>query len=60
VTAADDAVFGDFDPDDAYDREPPDPEQVAAFRRRLARLRVPPDQLDQRVAAWLARQGAEP
>ena len=34
--------FGDFDPDDAFDTEPPDPEQVAF---RLHRLRIEVDAL---------------
>ena len=65
--------FGDFDPDDALDTEPADPEQVA---RKLHRYRqedepmVPNwDELDPgekllliarvgRLLAWLRRQGA--
>lgn len=31
--------FGDFDPDDAYDHEPPDPEQVA-YRLHLLREEI--------------------
>lgn len=34
--------FGDFDPDDAWDTEPPDPEQVAM---RLHKLRLEVDAL---------------
>ncbi|MET0415645.1 MAG: hypothetical protein ABW022_06455 [Actinoplanes sp.] len=65
--------FGDFDPDDAYDREPADPEQVA---RKLHALRhsealegasweelTPAQQtllvlIVARLLAWLRRQGA--
>ena len=67
------AGFGDFDPDDALDHEPADPEQVA---RKLHRLRVANgletvrwEELSEarRVAillvvtgllAWMRRQGA--
>jgi hypothetical protein len=65
--------FGDFDPDDAYDTEPADPEQVA---RKLHTLRhgndLEPDTWDElsderrillvliagRLLAWLRRQGS--
>jgi hypothetical protein len=65
--------FGDFDPDDALDTEPADPEQVArrlhALRRRDGFETIDWDDLDdgergalvQIVAAllgWLRRQGA--
>lgn len=67
-----DSFFGDFDDDDAFDREPPDPEQVA---RKLLRYRMEIDGSadwddltdDQRqreivaitrLLAWLRRQGA--
>lgn len=67
--------FGDFDPDDALDHEPADPEQVA---RRLHQLRrregfeaiewanLQPSergaliQIVVVLLAWLRRQGATP
>ena len=52
--------FGDFDPDDAFDREPPDPEQVAVKLAALYALHGPLEHLAVAVAlvAWLRRQGA--
>ena len=53
------SLFGDWEPDDAIDHEPADPEQVAAFRARLERERIPADQVAARIAAWLHEQGAD-
>ena len=68
-------TFGDFDPDDALDREPADPEQVARFlhgrRRREGLERIDWDDLDEltrlvliavigEMLAWLRRQGSTP
>jgi len=66
-------TFGDFDADDAVDREPADPEQVARFlhglRRREGLERLEWDELDEfarlvliavigETLAWLRRQGS--
>ena len=52
-------TFGDWDPLDALDHEPADPEQVAAFRDRLRRDRTAPGDVEARIAAWLHEQGAD-
>jgi len=66
-------TFGDFDPDDALDREPADPEQVARFlhglRRREGLETIDFDDVDEltrlvliavigEVLAWMRRQGS--
>jgi hypothetical protein len=53
-------LFGDFDPDDAYDRAAADPQQVAA---KLARLydRLGDgnhDAVARALLAWMIRQGS--
>jgi len=64
--------FGDFDDDDAFDREPPDPEQVAIKLHKLRRQHenlptwelLSDDERQNAIAvivlllAWLKRQGA--
>ena len=65
--------FGDFDPDDAIDTEPADPEQVAIKFHRYWREEFPespdweslqPQERIMRIAifvrllAWMRRQGA--
>jgi hypothetical protein len=61
--------FGDFDPDDAFDTEPPDPEQVARLYVRYHPLIPRWDDLDDgekrmligvfvKLVATLRRQGA--
>lgn len=65
--------FDDYEPDDAYDTEPADPEQVArklhALRRREGLEAVDWDDLDTserlllvtliaRLLSWLRRQGS--
>jgi hypothetical protein len=67
------SFFGDFDPDDALDHEPPDPVQVAIKLHRYTREFDPdiPDWDDLsdeekaigiavmlRLISWLRRQGA--
>ena len=67
--------FGDFDPDDALDTEPADPEQVARKLHRYRQEDEPMlanwDELDAgervliigritRLLAWMKRQGATP
>lgn len=71
----DDITFGDFDPDDAVDHEPADPEQVAIRLHELRKREgfevqawqdlTPADRgaLVQMIAvllAWLRRQGSHP
>lgn len=60
-------TFGDFDPDDAYDVEPPDAEQVARKLHQLEGGRWDDLTDEQKAArtvllalllAWLRRQGA--
>jgi len=67
--------FGDFDPDDALDTEPADPEQVAAKLHRLRRDEGLDDGRDwdelpiserilfilivTKLLDWLRRQGAQ-
>jgi hypothetical protein len=68
-----DFIFGDFDDDDAFDNEPPDPEQVAIKLHRYQRDNDPSlprwDDLSDaqklvaiaiiaKLIAWLRRQGA--
>lgn len=67
------STFGDFDPDDALDHEPADPEQVArklhALRQEEGREQVDWEQLTDaerillalivaRLLSWLRRQGS--
>lgn len=53
------STFGDWEPDDAWDVEPADPEQVERRRDLLRRRRFSPDQVATLIADWLARQGAD-
>ena len=56
---ADVSTFGDWEPDDALDHEPADPEKVEEYRELLRRRRTPPSELEERVRAWLHEQGAD-
>jgi len=49
--------FGDWEPDDAYDREPADPDQIEVKREQLRRLRTL--DVEAAIRVWLARQGAD-
>jgi len=54
-----DPQFGDWEPDDALDHEPADPDQVAEHRAWLQRQRLTPAEVAAKLAAWLHEQGAD-